>query len=315
MGPPLAFYPAEQAADGQRDLSPGLQGLTMLNAAKLSAYSRLMRIEKPIGVLLLLWPTLIALWIAGAGHPALKNIIIFVLGTFLMRSAGCVINDFADRNFDPHVDRTRGRPLATGSVAPAEALLLCGLLCALAFGLVLLTNTLTIALSFAGLAVAVAYPFMKRVTYLPQLVLGVAFSFGMPMAFAAETNQVPPAAWLLVAVNVLWTIVYDTFYAMVDREDDLRIGLKSTAILFGDSDRLITAVLQILCLLLLVLAAQVFQLHWVFYVGLFVSALMFIYQQRLIANRQRDACFKAFLHNNWVGFTWFSATALAYALP
>ncbi|MGI9293127.1 MAG: 4-hydroxybenzoate octaprenyltransferase [Pseudomonadales bacterium] len=286
----------------------------MLTATKLNAYSQLMRIEKPIGVLLLLWPTLIALWIAGAGHPSLKNIVIFILGTFLMRSAGCVINDFADRNFDAHVERTRARPLATGAVAPAEALLLCGLLCALAFGLVLLTNKLTIVLSFIGLAVATVYPFMKRVTYLPQLVLGFAFSFGTPMAFAAETNHVPPAAWLLVAANLLWTVVYDTFYAMVDREDDLRIGLKSTAILFGDLDRAVTAVLQILCLLLLLLAASIFQLHWVFYLGLFVSALMFIYQQTLIAHRQRDACFKAFLHNNWVGFTWFCATALAYAL-
>lgn len=286
----------------------------MLNAAKLGAYSQLMRIDKPIGVLLLLWPTLIALWIAGAGQPSLKNIVIFLLGTFLMRSAGCVINDFADRNFDAHVERTRSRPLASGSVAPTEALLLCGLLCMLAFGLVLLTNRLTIVLSFIGLAVAAIYPFMKRVTYLPQLVLGFAFSFGMPMAFAAETNHVPPAVWLLVAANLLWTIVYDTYYAMVDREDDLRIGLKSTAILFGDWDRTITAVLQLLCLLLLLLAAQIFQLHWVFYVGLFVSALMFVYQQVLIATRQRDACFKAFLHNNWVGFTWFCATVLAYAL-
>ncbi len=240
----------------------------MLTQAKLSAYSQLMRIEKPIGVLLLLWPTLIALWIAGAGHPSPKNIVIFVLGTFLMRSAGCVINDFADRNFDAHVERTNTRPLASGAVTPAEALLLCGLLCALAFGLVLLTNRLTIVLSFVGLAVAAVYPFMKRVTHLPQLVLGFAFSFGMPMAFAAETNHVPPAAWLLVAANLLWTVVYDTFYAMVDKEDDLRIGLKSTAILFGDWARIITAALQVLCLLLLLLVANIFQLHWVFYIGL-----------------------------------------------
>ncbi|MGI9284493.1 MAG: 4-hydroxybenzoate octaprenyltransferase [Pseudomonadales bacterium] len=286
----------------------------MLTAAKLNAYSQLMRIEKPIGILLLLWPTLIALWIASAGHPSLKNIVVFVVGTFLMRSAGCVINDFADRNFDAHVERTRARPLASGAVAPAEALLLCGLLCTLAFGLVLLTNKLTIVLSFIGLAVATVYPFMKRVTYLPQLVLGFAFSFGMPMAFAAETNHVPHAVWLLVAANLVWTVVYDTFYAMVDRDDDLRIGLKSTAILFGDWDRVITAVLQALCLLLLLLAANIFRLHWVFYIGLFISTLMFIYQQTLIANRQRDACFKAFLHNNWVGLTWFCSTALAYAL-
>ncbi len=286
----------------------------MLTVANIPAYFQLMRIEKPIGVLLLLWPTLMALWIAGAGHPSLKNIVIFALGTYLMRGAGCVINDYADRNFDGYVERTRARPLATGAVTPAEALLLCGLLCLLAFALVLLTNRLTILLSFAGLAVAVSYPFMKRVTHLPQLVLGLAFSFGIPMAFAAETNHVPPAAWLLVAVNLLWTVAYDTFYAMVDRDDDLRIGLKSTAILFGTWDRAITALLQLVCLLLLLLAARAFQLHWIFYIGLCMSALMFIYQQRLIAGRQRDACFKAFLHNNWVGCTWFFATVLAYLL-
>lgn len=284
----------------------------MLRKANLGAYSQLMRIEKPIGVLLLLWPTLMALWIAAAGQPSLKNLVIFVVGTFLMRAAGCVINDYADRNFDGHIERTRARPLATGAVAPAEALLLCGLLCALSFGLVLLTNRLTILLSFVGLAIAILYPFMKRVTYLPQLVLGLAFSFGIPMAFAAETHHVPAVAWLLVAVNLLWTVVYDTFYAMVDRDDDVRIGLKSTAILFGRWDRAITTLLQIICLLLLLLAARTLHLHWVFHVGLFMSALMFIYQQRLIAQRQRDACFKAFLNNNWVGCTWFFATVLAY---
>lgn len=286
----------------------------MLDGAKLNAYAQLMRIGKPIGVLLLLWPTLMALWIAGEGNPSLKNIIIFVLGTFLMRSAGCAINDYADRDFDGHVERTQTRPLATGAVTPNEALLLCGLLCVLAFALVLLTNTLTILLSIAGLAAATSYPFMKRFTHLPQLALGLAFSFGIPMAFAAETNHVPPAAWLLVAVNLLWTVAYDTFYAMVDRDDDLRIGLKSTAILFGEWDKAVTALLQLACLAMLLLAARAFQLHWIFYVGLFVSALMFIYQQRLIAQRQRDACFKAFLHNNWVGGTWFLATVLAYTL-
>lgn len=285
-----------------------------MTAARLNAYSQLMRIEKPIGVLLLLWPTLVALWIAGAGSPSIKNIMVFVLGTFLMRSAGCVINDFADRKFDGHVERTRARPLASGAVTPLEALLLSGFLCTLAFGMVLLTNQLTVMLSFVGLAVATAYPFMKRVTYLPQLVLGFAFSFGIPMAFAAETGAVPLAAWLLVAANLLWTVAYDTFYAMVDREDDVRIGVKSTAILFGAWDRAITAILQLASLLVLLLVAWTFALHWIFYVGILISALMFAYQQNLIRQRSREACFAAFLHNNWVGFTWFCATVLAYAL-
>lgn len=270
---------------------------------------RLMRFDRPIGTLLLLWPTLWALWLAAGGLPDLHLLVIFVLGVTLMRAAGCVINDFADRRVDGHVKRTSERPLVTGDVTPRQALLLFAVLCLLAFVLVLFTNTLTIGLAFAAVGLTACYPFMKRYTHLPQLVLGAAFSWGVPMAFAAQTGQVPPQAWLLFTAAVIWTVVYDTFYAMVDRDDDLRIGVKSTAILFGDMDRAITAVLQVLVVAALLLVGQRFALNWLFDLSLVVVMALFVYQQFLISQRQRDRCFNAFLNNNWVGLAVFAGVA------
>jgi 4-hydroxybenzoate polyprenyltransferase len=267
----------------------------------LVAYKQLMRTDKPIGTLLLLWPTLWGLLLASGGNPSVKNLFIFCLGCWLMRSAGCVINDFADRKIDGSVARTQNRPLASGAVSPQEALGLFAVLCVTAFILVLQTNTLTIMLSFVAVALAASYPFMKRYTHLPQVVLGAAFAWSIPMAFSAETNSLPAALWLLYAANVIWTIAYDTFYAMVDRDDDVKIGVKSTAILFGRRDRLITAVLQIIVIALLIASGIVFDLGAVYYASLAVASALFIYQQILIKNRDGKQCFKAFLHNNYVG--------------
>lgn len=272
---------------------------------RLKAYSQLMRLDKPIGSLLLLWPTLWALWLAAKGTPSLKNLVIFTLGVLLMRSAGCVINDFADRKVDGRVKRTQHRPLAQGVVSSKEALLLFVGLCAVAFLLVLATNILTIQLSFIALALAFTYPFMKRYTHLPQVVLGAAYGFGIPMAFAAEAGELNKGVWLLFLANLLWTVAYDTFYAMVDRDDDLKIGVKSTAVLFGDQDRLITGVLQALMLYTLYLAGSLFELGNYFLLSLFVAAGFFVYQQWLIRHRRREDCFKAFLNNTWPGFVIF----------
>ncbi|MGA0806805.1 MAG: 4-hydroxybenzoate octaprenyltransferase [Pseudohongiellaceae bacterium] len=271
---------------------------------------QLMRMHRPIGIYLLLWPTLWCLWIAAQGAPDLKLLVIFVLGTILMRAAGCCINDYADRSFDGHVKRTRERPLASGRIAPREALLTCMVLCVLSFVLVLFTNRLTLLMSVGGLALALVYPFMKRHTHLAQTVLGAAFSWGGMMAFTAQTGTLPVQAWLLYVANVLWTVVYDTEYAMVDRDDDIKLGLKSTAILFADADRVIIGMLQALFLLTMSLSAQHFALGWVFQLGLVVAAGMFVYQQQLIRARERDGCFKAFLQNNQVGLVIFAATAL-----
>lgn len=275
-------------------------------------YLQLMRVERPIGVLLLLWPTLWSLWLAAEGIPSLKNLIIFSLGCFLMRSAGCVINDFADRKIDPHVKRTNQRPLAAGRVSSKEALILFASLSAVAFFLVLFTNNLTVLLSFIGMALAGFYPFMKRYTYYPQVVLGAAFSWGIVMAFAAEQNQLPAKLWLLYIAVVVWTIVYDTFYAMVDRDDDLKIGVKSTAILFGDADRVITAGLQAFVIIVLMMVGNRFELHMIYYLGVLVAAGLFVYQQHLIKDRDRDRCFAAFLNNNWAGVAIFLGIALNY---
>jgi len=277
-------------------------------------YLKLMRIDRPIGTLLLLWPTLWALWLAAGGFPRWDLLLIFSLGVFLMRSAGCVINDYADRDFDGRVARTAARPLATGAVSKREALILFAGLCALAFALVLFTNRITILLSLVAVALASLYPFMKRYTHLPQVALGAAFGWSIPMAFAAQTGAVPHAAWLVFIANILWTVVYDTFYAMVDRDDDLKIGIKSTAILFGDDDKLITGFLQICTLFTLLLAGWQFHLGYWYYVALIGTAGLFAYQQMLIRHRQRDACFRAFLHNNWVGLTIFAGIALHYSL-
>ncbi|QFU77643.1 4-hydroxybenzoate octaprenyltransferase [Halioglobus maricola] len=282
--------------------------------SKFQALLQLIRFDKPIGTTLLLWPTLWALWIAAGGVPDVDLLIIFVLGTFLMRSAGCVVNDLADRHWDGEVNRTSGRPLVTGTVTPNEArALFLGLLLA-AFVLVLFTNPLTVKLSFAAVALASTYPFMKRYTHLPQLVLGAAFSWGIPMAFAAQTNELPNALWLIYLGNLAWTVAYDTKYAMVDREDDLVVGIKSTAILFGRHDRLIVALLQLGFLGLMVAAGQSFHLGAAYYLGLVIAAALCGYHQYLIRERDPDACFKAFLHNNWVGAVIFAGIALDYAI-
>ncbi|MDB6063769.1 MAG: 4-hydroxybenzoate polyprenyltransferase [Verrucomicrobiaceae bacterium] len=285
-----------------------------LSLQRLPLYLKLMRADKPIGTLLLLWPTLWALWIAAGGWPQWHLLFIFIAGVFLMRSAGCVINDYADRKIDAHVQRTAQRPLATGAVSKREALLLCAGLCALSFILVLFTNRLTILLSFGALALAGAYPFMKRYTHLPQLVLGAAFGWSIPMAFAAQSNSLPAGCWILFIANLLWTVAYDTFYAMVDRDDDLKIGVKSTAILFGDDDRLITAGLQICTLIALALVGSQFKLGYWYFVALIGAAALFGYQQYLIRWRRREDCFRAFLHNNWVGATVFTGISLHYFL-
>ncbi len=279
---------------------------------KLEACLQLVRFDRPIGSLLILWPTLIALWLAAQGIPQWRLLLIFGLGVFLMRSAGCAINDFADRKVDGAVKRTKGRPLVTGLLSPAEAIAIFAGLSLIAFGLVLLTNALTIALSLGAVALAACYPFMKRYTHWPQLVLGAAFSWSIPMAFAAQTNSLPKDLWWLYAANLLWTLAYDTIYAMVDRDDDQKIGLKSTAVLFAGADRLIIAVIQCTTLALLLIVGTTFDLGTFYYCGLTIAACLFVYQQYLIKDRQRDACFKAFLNNNYVGLALFVGTALHY---
>ncbi len=278
--------------------------------ARLAAYSRLTRIHRPIGAFLLLWPTLWALWLAGRGHPTGWHFVVFVAGTFLMRSAGCAINDFADRRFDPHVWRTKDRPLARGELHPAEAVAVFVVLALCALALVLTLNRLALLLAIPGAFLATTYPFMKRYTHLPQLYLGVAFGWGIPMAFAAETGHVPAVGWLLLIVNILWAAVYDTMYAMADRADDLKIGVKSTAILFGDLDRLIVGILQISVLIGLALAGLRLQLAPVYYWGLGSAACFAVYEQWLIRNREPKLCFQAFMNNNWFGAAIFAGIIL-----
>jgi 4-hydroxybenzoate polyprenyltransferase len=280
--------------------------------SKWQAYSHLMRIDKPIGTLLLLWPTLWALWLAGQGVPSLSILLVFVVGVFLMRAAGCVVNDYADRAVDGHVKRTAGRPMPSGRVSEKEAKILFVVLVLISFGLVLTLNSMTIWLSLAALALAWAYPFMKRVTHLPQFVLGAAFGWGIPMAYAAVSESLPLSCWLLLLANICWTVAYDTLYAMVDRDDDLKIGVKSTAILFGRYDKLIVGLLQLATLLLLVWVGYLAQLSGVFYWSLLLAGALFIHQQKQIATREREACFKAFLDNNYVGLVLFIGIALSY---
>jgi 4-hydroxybenzoate polyprenyltransferase len=268
-------------------------------------YFILMRLNKPIGILLLLWPTLWALWLAHRGLPNYKILGIFIAGVVLMRSAGCVINDFADRHFDAHVQRTAARPLATGSIDPKRAILLFVVLTLIAFILVLRLNEYTILLAFVGALLAVAYPFMKRFTHLPQVGLGLAFSWGVPMAFAAENNTIPFSAWVLFFTAILWPVIYDTMYAMTDRDDDVKIGLKSTAILFAGFDRLIIGVLQSVFLLGLLYVGVLFKLNNYYNLSLVMVAGFFVYQQILIKNRDRQRCFQAFLNNHWVGLVIF----------
>ncbi len=281
----------------------------MINAAHIidraKHYAILARLDKPIGILILLWPTLWAIWLASDGNPDRVVLIVFCLGVVLMRSAGCVINDYADRGFDPHVERTKLRPIAAGKVTPKEALVVFVVLCLTAFVLVLLLNIYTIMLSVVGAFFAASYPFMKRFTHLPQAYLGMAFGWAVPMAFAAQLNAIPLAGWLLYLAVILWALVYDTMYAMVDKDDDLKIGVKSTAILFGKYDRHIMAILQIIILGLLVQVGLMKQLGWFYYLGLVVAAGFSIYQQWLIKDRDKNCCFQAFLNNNWFGFAVF----------
>lgn len=275
-------------------------------------FIQLMRLDRPIGTYLLLWPTLWALWIAAEGVPDWQVLVIFVLGVISMRAAGCVINDYADRKIDGHVSRTRQRPLATGRVSAREALILFGILVALSAVLVLFTNLLTIQLAFGGIALATIYPFCKRFTFYPQLVLGAAFSWAIPMAFAAQAEALPSALWLLFLANLLWTVAYDTEYAMCDREDDLRIGVKSTAILFGDADRVIIGMLQGLTLVCLLLVGTRFELGLYYHLGLLAMLLSFGWQQWLIRERDTHACLQAFLSNHWSGMLVFIGLALDY---
>jgi len=272
---------------------------------KWQAYSRLMRIDKPIGALLLLWPTLWALWLAKMTVPPLPTLAVFVAGVFVMRAAGCVINDYADRKVDGHVERTRHRPLASGAVTAKEAKMLFVVLGLIAFALVLSMNLMTIMLSVVGLALAWVYPFMKRYTHLPQVVLGAAFGWAIPMAWAAVSESLPLVCWLVFLANICWTVAYDTQYAMVDREDDLKIGVKSTAILFGRYDKLIIGLLQLSTLVLMALVGTMLDLNGAFYWTLLLAGGLFVYQQKLIAQRDRQACFRAFLNNNYVGLVLF----------
>lgn len=283
-----------------------------MNKDTLIAYCQLMRLHKPIGIYLVLWPTLWALWLAAEGVPSLSVLCVFVLGVVLMRSAGCVINDFADRHIDGDVQRTKDRPLVTGAISAKHALLFFAALCLLAFLLVLSMNSLTIYLSVGGVVLAFIYPFMKRHTYLPQVFLGAAFAWAVPMAYAAQTNELPSIVWLIYMATLIWTVAYDTMYAMVDRDDDLKIGVKSTAILFGHADRAIIAFLQVLVVLTLCIIGQQEKLGEFYFLGVAVASVLFVYQQHLIRHRDRDACFQAFLNNNWVGLVIFIALLLDF---
>jgi len=282
--------------------------------AKLALYWQLMRGDRPIGWLLLLWPTWWGLWLAAEGVPPLWTLLVFSAGVWLTRSAGCVINDYADRWLDPHVERTQDRPLATGAVRGREALGVFAVLMLIAFALVLTLNRLTITLSVAGVLLAASYPYLKRYTYLPQVYLGLAFGWGIPMAFAAVRGEVPAVAWLLYVANILWATAYDTWYAMVDRDDDLRMGAKSTAILFGDLDLVAQGVLYALFFAALVLVGQRAGLGSYYWGGLALALALVAWEFWIARGRDRDGCFRAFLHNHWVGAVVFAGLALDYAL-
>jgi len=281
---------------------------------RLDAYVRLVRLHKPIGIFLLMWPSLWALWLAGQGHPPWGVVLIFIAGVVLMRSAGCAINDYADRDFDGHVARTNARPLALGIISPAEAVAVFVVLCLAAFALVLMLNWQTVALSVVAVVLAAIYPFMKRYTHFPQLFLGAAFGWAVPMAFMAIQEGIPGFAWVLFAATVLWALIYDTQYAMVDRDDDLKIGIKSTAILFGRYDRLIVGVLQLLMLSMLAWVGMAAGRGWVYFAGLGAAALLALYQQWLIRDREPQRCFVAFLNNNYFGMAIFLGLVLDYLL-
>ncbi len=277
---------------------------------RLDAYEKLMRLDKPIGALLLLWPALWGLWFARHGMPDPRVLLIFIFGVILTRSAGCIVNDYADRNFDSHVERTRDRPLASGRVRPWEALALVLLLLLLSFALVMQLNTLTVMLSLAALAIAVIYPFLKRFFPFPQIWLGLAFSFSIPMAYAAQTGAVPAIAWVLLAAGVFWGIAYDTEYAMVDRDDDMKLGLKSSAIFLGRYDVAGVMVSQALFLAIMAAVGGWRSLGAFYFLGLAVAAALVVHQYRLIKGRSREGCFRAFQNNNWVGLAVFAGLAL-----
>ena len=279
---------------------------------KLDLYIQLVRLDKPVGILLLLWPTLIALWLAAKGIPDPSVLFVFVMGVILMRSAGCAINDYADREIDKKVKRTQHRPLASGKITEKETLLVFASLSLIAFILVLFMNKLTIMMSFIGIILAASYPFMKRYHYLPQVHLGAAFGWAAPMAYAAQANEVTEITWLIFIATVLWATVYDTMYAMVDYDDDIKIGVKSTAILFGNQDKLIIGFIQILLILNLLLIGHRAELGIFYYLGVAIASLLAIYQQLLIHNRDRKLCLLAFLNNNWFGFVLFAGVFLDY---
>jgi len=279
---------------------------------RMAQYAILMRLDKPIGSFLLLWPTLWALWIAGEGSPSSHLIVVFVLGVFITRSAGCVMNDFADRYFDHHVQRTQSRPMTTGKVKISEAFYLIGFLLVIALLLVLTTNRLTVLLSLVAIPLAGIYPFMKRYTYIPQFFQGLAFSWGIPMAFAAQTNAVPIITWLLLIANILWAMSYDTIYAMVDREYDLKIGIKSTAILFDEADRFFVGLIQSMMLVVFIIIGIQLGLGWYYYSSVLLAIGLVVYYHYLIRERIPELCFKAFLNNNWLGVTIFSGIVLHY---
>ena len=281
---------------------------------RLGQYWKLVRGDRPVGVLLLLWPTWWALWIASEGIPPWWTLLVFTAGVWLTRSAGCVINDYADRWLDPQVERTRGRPLARGAVSGREAVLVFAVLMIAAFAMVLTLNRLTVYLSIVGLFLAASYPYLKRYTYLPQVYLGLAFGWGIPMAFAAVQGSVPPVAWVLYAANILWATAYDTWYAMVDRDDDIRAGSKSTAILFGDLDLVAQGVLYALVFIALWMVGTQGRLGLYYGSALGVAMLLVAWEFRMARHREREACFRAFLHNNWVGAVVFAGIALHFAL-
>lgn len=281
---------------------------------RVKPYIQLMRLDRPIGILLLLWPTLSALWIAAEGLPDITVLVVFILGVILMRSAGCAINDFADREIDGSVWRTQNRPLATGELTARQAIYVFIGMALVAFILVSLLNTLTIWLSLGGVFLAATYPFMKRYTYFPQIYLGMAFGWAIPMAYAAQTNSVPVMAWLLFLANIIWTTMYDTFYAMADREDDLLAGVKSTAVLFGDDDLIIQGMMQVAYIFVMVLIGVQLEMSFIFYLGLCVAGGLFAYQQFLAKDRQPQRCLQAFLNNNWVGLAIFLSLVIHYSI-
>jgi 4-hydroxybenzoate polyprenyltransferase len=279
---------------------------------KFKQYLLLIRLNRPIGIFLLLWPTLWGLWIASEGFPNTKILVVFLFGVFLMRSAGCILNDIIDKDFDKFVARTQNRPLASDKLSSIEAFIVAISLIFIAFLLVLTTNTLTVQLSFVAIILAGTYPFLKRHTYLPQFFLGLTFGWSIPMAFAATTNSIPKIAWLLLIANILWAVVYDTIYAMIDREDDLKIGIKSTAILFDDADRFIIGLIQSLALIALIIIGQQASLNTIYYFSLIIGGCLFLYQLYLIRNREQKKCMQAFLNNNWFGLVVFIGLFINY---